>query len=341
MGHGASLLWAGSARPGMRGTFYEIVVTPGDRSVRKRSDQLVGAQLVGFNAKGATLYAKFEGTSKWEPAPMMPQPSGVGFEFLFAGLPATVEYYVESNGVRSKSYTLKAVDVPGIQKHRVTYQFPKWTGMKDATEEPGGDLRAIEGTQATVAIETDKPLAHAVLILDNGTRVDMRKTEGNWLTANLPITGDGMYHIVAVEKNEDIRISEDYFIEAQKETPPKVSITRPGRDFKVNPIEEVTVRVEADDDYGLQEVVLSYSVNGGPEKLVPILKSKGAKTAEGETVIALEDFKLQPGDVVALHAKGQGRALGSDDRHPLPRSAAVRTRVLAVTTDGRRWRRGW
>ena len=29
-------------------------------------------------------------------------------------------------------------------------------------------------------------------------------------------------------------------------------IARPGRDFKVNPIEEVTMRVEADDDFGLQ-----------------------------------------------------------------------------------------
>ncbi len=83
----------------------------------------------------------------------------------------------------------------------------------------------------------------------------------------MPIRADGMYHIATVEKSEDIRLAEDYFIEAQKEQPPKVSITRPGRDFKVNPIEEVTVRVEAEDDFALQDVVLAYSVNGGPEKI--------------------------------------------------------------------------
>ena len=86
-GHGASLLWAGAPREGMRAGFYDIIITPGNRSVRKKSDQMVGAQLVGFDARSATLFAKFAGTSKWEPAPMMPQPSGVGFEFLFAGLP--------------------------------------------------------------------------------------------------------------------------------------------------------------------------------------------------------------------------------------------------------------
>ena len=295
MGHGASLLWAGAPREGMRAGFYDIVVAPGSKSVRKKSDQVVSAQLVGFDSRNATLFAKFEGTSKWEPAPMAPQPSGTGFEFLFAGLPSSVEYYVESNGVKSKNYVLTAIDLPGIKKLRVTYKYPKWAGLKDVVEEPGGDLRAIEGTEATVAIMTDKPLAHGVVILEDGSRIDMQKAEeGNWLTATVPIKTDGMYHIAAVEKSEDIRLSEDYFIEAQKEEPPKVRIARPGRDFKVNPIEEVTVRVEADDDFGLQDVVLSYSVNGGPEKNVSMLSGKGAKTSEGETVIALEDFKLQP-----------------------------------------------
>ena len=30
---------------------------------------------------------------------------------------------------------------------RVTYKYPKWTGMKPVTEEHSGDLRAIEGTK--------------------------------------------------------------------------------------------------------------------------------------------------------------------------------------------------
>ena len=57
----------------------------------------------------------------------------------------------------------------------MTYQYPKWAGLKDVIEDPGGDLRAIEGTDATVAIETDKPLAKAVLILDDGQRSRCRR----------------------------------------------------------------------------------------------------------------------------------------------------------------------
>ena len=97
----------------------------------------------------------------------------------------------------------------------------------------------------------------------------------------MPIEKDGLYHVAAVESGEDVRLSEDYFIEAQKDKPPEVKITRPGRDFKATPIEEVTVAVEAKDDFGLKDVDLHYSVNGGPEKTVPLLQAKDAKTATG------------------------------------------------------------
>ena len=120
--------------------------------------------------------------------------------------------------------------------------------------------------------------------------------------ASVPIQKDGMYHVAAVENGEDVRLSEDYFIEAQKDAPPEVKITRPGRDFRATPIEEVTVAVEAKDDFGLKDVELHYSVNGGPEKTVSLLPAKDAKNASGTTVIALEDFKVEPGDIVSLYA---------------------------------------
>src|SRR5689334_2710061 len=47
LGHGASLLWAGP-KNGVE-SVYDIVVSPGSRSVRRRSDQLVTARLVGFD----------------------------------------------------------------------------------------------------------------------------------------------------------------------------------------------------------------------------------------------------------------------------------------------------
>src|SRR6266851_5651926 len=180
--------------------------------------------------------------------------------------------------------------------------------MKDSVEDPGGDLRAVEGSSADVAVQTDRPLTNGVILLDDNTRIPLK----NGL-ATVPISKDGMYHIASIERgvehgigqDEDVRLTDDYFIEARKDSPPTVRIRKPGRDAKVNPIEEVAVQVEAEDDFGLQDVSLRYSVNGGPEKTVSMLSAKGQKTSEGKTLLSLEDFKLAPGDIVSMYASSK------------------------------------
>ena len=299
MGYGTSLLWAGLPK-GATKPFYSILVDPGNRTVRKRSDQLITAHLTGFSAPKVRFFAKYSSASQWEQAEMGTEPGGTAYQFLIAGVPENLEYYVEAGGVKSSTYKLSVVDLPGVKKIRVTYHYPSWLGLKDEVEDPGGDLRAVEGTKADVAITTDKPLASGVLMMDDGSKLTLRNGPDGLLTATVPILKDGQFHIAALEGGEDVRLSEDYFIEAQRDKPPEIKMTRPGRDFKASPIEEVTVQVEAKDDFGLKNVELHYSVNGAPEKTVAM--PAGGKTATGTSTIALEDFKVEPGDVVSMYA---------------------------------------
>ena len=306
LGYGTSLLWAGAPKAGVH-AFYDIAVTPGDRAVRRKADQLVTAQLLGFDSPKVRLFAQYRGASKWEQVDMQPSPGASTYEFLFSSLADNVEYYVAAGAVESKHYNLRVVDLPSVKKIRVTYHYPSWTGMKDSVEDPGGDLRAVEGTEAEVAILTDRPLNKGVLMLGDDRQIELKsaglKPEvGNWQTARVTLDKDGLYHIAAIDRGENVRLSEDFFIEARKDSPPTVKIDRPGRDAKVNPIEEVTVTVNAEDDFALNEVALHYSVNGGAEKTVQLLPQKGAKTASGKYVLTLEDYKLAPGDLVSIYA---------------------------------------
>ena len=71
-----------------------------------------------------------------------------------------------------------------------------------------------------------------------------------------------------------VRLTDDYFIEAQDDSEPVLKIKRPARDAKVNPLEEVPIEVEASDDFGLRELTLRYSVNGGDEKTVQMCRAR-------------------------------------------------------------------
>jgi hypothetical protein len=300
MGYGASLLWTGpKAVP-----LYDIKVTPGDVAVRRNADQLITAHLIGLKPEKVRLFARYkssQGKAGWEPVAMQPtDPSN--FQFLFAGLPEDVEYYVEAGPLTSRHYKVRVLDLPSVKQMRVTYQYPKWTDMQPVTEEHGGDLRAIEGTNAELTVRMDRPLRNGQLTLDDGKQITLSGGEGNVYKGSILMQKDGAYHVAALDQGQPVRLSEDYFIATDKANPPEIAIDRPTGDYRASPIEEVTVGVKAADEFGLNKVSLHYSVNGGPEKTVELSQQPGAKKVSGSTTLSLEDFKLIPGDLVSLYA---------------------------------------
>ena len=299
-GYGAALLWTGQADIGKR-PLYAINVQPGDRTIRRRSDQAVTAELEGFSASNVVLHARYGKASKWDAAPMEAN-GGNAYRFVFASVSEPVEYYVEAAHSQSRHFHIRVKDLAGVKRIRVALQFPSELGLQNVMLDPAGDIRAVAGTKARVQVETDKPLEHGVLVVDNTTHIPLMSENGNWQSANILVQKDGSYYVAAVDDGETIRISEDYFIEARKDESPTVKISRPGHDPHVSPIEEMPVTVSAADDYGVGALELHYAVNGGPERTYSLLKEKGTKDAEAKTSISFEDLKAVPGDMVSLYA---------------------------------------
>lgn len=303
MGYGASLLWAGpkkSAEP-----LYAISVTPGNVAIRRNSDQVITANIKGMRPDKAQLFAHYRSASGWEPVTMQDMPhSGAGaiYQFVFAGLPEDVEYYVSAGPLVSGHYKVRVVDLPSVKDMRVTYHYPVWTGLKPLLQEHAGDLRAIEGTDATVELRTDRPLKNGELAIEGSRTIRLTEGAGNTYTAAIHMEKDGSYHLMAQDEGQSVRLSEDYFIATDKAMPPDISIARPRGDYRASPIEEVTVRLKAADEFGLKDMHLHYSVNGGRDRDVNLLKVPGTKAADGSYTLALEDFKLSPGDLVSIYA---------------------------------------
>jgi len=112
-----------------------------------------------------------------------------------------------------------------------------------------------------------------------------------------------------------VALSDEYAIEVVPDEKPTIEIRKPGRDWRATSIEEVPVRIRAEDDFRLRDVSLHYSVNGGAWQAVPV--GGGAKSSEGEPVLDLEqlgatqaksaDKRLEPGDLVSYYAVAKDR----------------------------------
>jgi hypothetical protein len=297
LGYGSALLWTGGAPAGSK-PLYAIAVTPGNKTLRRGSDQLIAAHLQGFSTGNVVLRAKYGSASKWESVPMQAQGSS-GYEFLFAGVSDNLQYFVQAGDLRSREFTLRVKDLPRVTRVRVALHYPSGVGLRDVVEDPGGDVRAVEGTQATIAVQTDRQLDHGFLVLDDNSKIALTPATSGWSEAHITVSKDGAYHIAAQDE-ELVRISDDYYIESKKDEAPTVRIARPGRDPHVTPIEEVPISVEASDDFGLHSLQLHYSVNGGPDRSLNF--GANGKSATAKTTLAFEDFNLRPGDLVSMYA---------------------------------------
>jgi hypothetical protein len=85
---------------------------------------------------------------------------------------------------------------------------------------------------------------------------------------------------------------------------PQVTITRPMRDIRATNVEEVFSEVKAEDDIGIGKLEMHYSVNGAPEKIVNLRSGRNPQpSVTGSHTFFLEEFGLQPGDVISYYAK--------------------------------------
>jgi hypothetical protein len=303
LGYGASLLWAGPQKNAA--PLYAISINPGTVTVRRNSDQLITAHIRGMQPAKAQLFARYQSAHGWEQVLMQRAPSsgaGVTYQFILAGLPENVEYYVTAGPLVSPHYKMRVVDLPAVKAIQVTYHYPAWTGMKPVTEEHSGDLRAIEGTDAVIQVRTDQPLRDGQFVMDGGQTIHLTGEPGNAYRGSIHMEKDGVYYLATNDEGQSVRLSEDYFIATDKAVPPDIAIVRPGGDYRASPIEEVTLGVKGSDEFGLKDLELHYSVNGGEIRDVNLLKVPDAKSADGTYMLALEDFKLVPGDLVSVYA---------------------------------------
>ena len=58
-----------------------------------------------------------------------------------------LSYYVLSQGAKSAEHRIFVADVPRIEKMRLTYNYPSWTGLQPETDESYRDISAVAGTQ--------------------------------------------------------------------------------------------------------------------------------------------------------------------------------------------------
>ncbi len=277
-----------------------IFVLPGDESIRRGSNLRINAQVEGFNPDEVTLHVKTI-NNDWQEVPLVTTSNG--FEFTLFSLQENLDYYVSTTGLRSPEFEVQVVDLPSIANMELNYNFPDWAQREDETSSRG-DIEALPETEITLTITTTAPLPAGGELILNNTAQELA-VSGNEASTEFTVLEKGQYYIAAMVGDEPVRLSDDYFIRIAEDGLPEIEFIRPGEDWNATNIEEVLARIEARDDYGLESLLINYSINGGEWQEVNLYEP--AKELEIEHIFMLEEMRTTQ----ALSSSAQQLELGA------------------------------
>ena len=285
-----------------------IKVKPGTARVPKGSDQDITATLVNFDSQQVTIFARPLGSKDdFQGQVMEPAKAKTDFRFSIFNIQDSMEYFVESNSVRSEVFKLNVVDLPYVKQLDLSLNFPAFTNLPTKAVEDGGDIAALKGTVATVTAKLTGKVRAASIVFADGKKSEMKQQGGDFV-GQLTVAADTSYYIELVSTDgETYRGSNEYDVSVLVDQPPVISFDKPGRDKKATNLEEVFTQARAEDDYGVVGIDLHYSVNGGEEKKVNLqqLTRESARSLSGAYTFFLEEYNLKPGDFISYFAKAR------------------------------------
>ena len=326
-GYGARYLLLGMSVPRDAVPLRKVAVTPGDATVRRNSDLAIRASVAGFRPEEASVFVRYDDERDWQRAPMqlVQDSERARWEFKLYALRGPLHYYVRAENSRSSArsieHSIAVVDLPHIEKVRLTYDYPDWTDLPARTEETVRDISAVAGTGVKLEVFANEALNSPVVVV-NGEQVTM-SAEGGAASGTIEVKKPGTYRISARVANELVPLTDEYIIQIVSDEKPTIAIEKPGRDWRATSIEEVPVRINAQDDFRLQDVELRYAVNGGEWRKMGV--THGGKQVREESLLKLEDMRaspsarpgldksaepptLEPGDLVSYYAVARDRS---------------------------------
>ncbi len=169
----ARVLWPWSAvEAPTRVTIHDI--RPGDATAYYGDSVTVSAEFSGLRAgePAVLIYSTADGQSVDQAIPMT-QPEG---EYRLQcrlppgnlGLQQDHTYYLAAGDYRTGRYRIEVQIAPTIAVDKVSYHYPAYTGLPDQSVERQGDLRAIEGTEATLHAATNVEIKRGTAEIDLG-----------------------------------------------------------------------------------------------------------------------------------------------------------------------------
>ncbi|MCP4593376.1 MAG: hypothetical protein GY842_21785 [bacterium] len=270
-------------------TRTQVLNVSGDLVVRIGAPVVVTAGAEGVIPEEGAIYVRpAEENSDWQRAPMQASGAANGlptFERMLEEVNQDLLYYVRLGDDRSDTYRITPIPAPSISAVRIERTYLSYLRRE---ADPTADLTGSvpEGTSLVWHLTTRTPVTRLqVLIGDKQIDADQEGDNLHWTFREDKVKRSFKYtfHWTEGISGQEFEYDDiEHAIEVIPDTVPKVELLQPTRDGLATVNRRVTLEARAQDDHGLAEAWLTYAVDEGEEKQIPIqtFKDKSSVTVD-------------------------------------------------------------
>ncbi len=207
-----------------------------------------------------------------------------------------------------------------ITKVQVEVNPPAYTRQAKYGQ-PQLDVSAPTGAVVSWTLEVSGSPDSVMVEMNTGLRIPLHKTKGQAWQVNYTLAQSGYYSVKLVRDTAK-HYEGPHALAALADQPPQVELTAPetSQEIRYSTNMRLPLRAKLHDDYGLTSCVAVLTVARGKgegvrfeqkQLTLPISLAHAPQHAQVQTVLALDAFKLAPGDEL------YGYLLVKDNRIPL------------------------
>jgi hypothetical protein len=239
-----------------------LVVEPGNAEMA--GDVPLKITIHGEKPKSLILYRTVEGKRSSEVIPVDARQEDVAY--LMKDVLRDTDYVVRGGDFTSPTYRITVPRKAGFARLRVTYQYPAYTNLPSKTlDSATGDLEALQGTRARLIFLFDQPMDQVKLVPDrpranksNLEPLTLDKAEDGTLSGEIVLEDLVGYNLEVTPAGRKTQRLGPYAVRLVKDQEPRLELSGLERRMEV-PIEtRLPVRVQATDDFGLEQVGLFF-----------------------------------------------------------------------------------
>jgi hypothetical protein len=183
------------------------------------------------------------------------------FEYTFSKLSKDVVFSLQANGLNSKEYQIKVIDVPTITDFKMILNYPSYLGKKPETIQGSGNALVPEGTIINWkinAVATDK------ILLKTGSQISPFALKSNKFSITRKIVDQLNYEVITSNRKITEFEKLGYQISIIKDQFPVISVQTAPDSLK---LKTKVILAQISDDHGLSKLQVVFYSKDNPKAI--------------------------------------------------------------------------